>query len=137
MNQETKPSPAPTEPPPVGSIARDTRTGDVGRVMPRPMAGLVRISSLSILVTLRPIQGGLEWDVPIEHVERISDAERWIRRCNGQPEDGIPISRQGLLIVLGTSRNIRADEASTITWTAAGREFTAEPVRVDAHAASA
>ncbi len=59
------------EPPPVGSIARDTRTGHVGRVMPRVMAGLLRISSLPILVTLCPVGGGLEWDVPIEHVERL------------------------------------------------------------------
>jgi hypothetical protein len=63
------------EPPPVGSIARDTRTGHVGKVMPRVMAGLVRISSLPILVTLRPLGGGLEWDVPIEHVEIIKHAE--------------------------------------------------------------
>lgn len=59
------------KPPPVGSIARDTRTDRIGKVMPRVMADLVRISSLPILVTLRPIKGGLEWDVPIKNIERL------------------------------------------------------------------
>lgn len=59
------------EPPPVGSVARDTRTGHVGKVMPRVMAALVRHPGVPVLVTLRPVGGGLEWDVPIEHVERL------------------------------------------------------------------
>jgi hypothetical protein len=118
----------PHEPPPVGSIARDSRTGRVGHVMPRVVAALVRHPGRPILVTLRPPAGGLEWDVPLEHVQSISNAERWTRRCNGQPAEGIPISRRGLLVVLGTSRNVQADGTGTITWSSGTGDFSAEPI---------
>lgn len=116
------------EPPPVGSVARDTRSGHVGKVMPRVVSALLRNSSLPVLVTLRPPAGGLEWDVPIEHVESINSSEEWVRRCNGQPAEGIRMSRRGLLVVLGTSHHVRADSTGVITWSSTAGQFTAEPV---------
>lgn len=116
------------EPPPVGSVARDTRTGDVGRVMPRVISALVRHPSLPVLVTLRPLGGGLEWDVPVEQVESINAAEMWTRRCNGQPIEGVLVSRRGLLVVLQTSHHVRADALGVITWIGTAGQFTAEPV---------
>lgn len=97
--------------------------------MPRVVSALLRDPSLPILVTLRPLGGGLEWDVPIEHAESISSAEQWVRRCNGQPAEGIRMSRRGLLVVLGTSHGIRADAGGIIIWSSTAGQFTAEPVQ--------
>jgi hypothetical protein len=55
--------------------------------------------------------------------------ERWLRRCNGQPAAGIPISSRGLGIVLAGSSDVERGADGTISWTSAGRRFTAEPVR--------
>ncbi|KPI30518.1 hypothetical protein OK074_6676 [Actinobacteria bacterium OK074] len=48
-----------TEKPDIGTIAKDTRNGKVGRVM----------GHVGRYIQLRPLKGGLEWDVPPEHVE--------------------------------------------------------------------
>ncbi|KPI02190.1 hypothetical protein OK074_5374 [Actinobacteria bacterium OK074] len=45
--------------PAVGTAARDTRSGKVGRVM----------ANVGGYVQLRPLTGGVEWDVPPEHIE--------------------------------------------------------------------
>jgi hypothetical protein len=55
----------------------------------------------------------------------------WLRRCEGQPADGIEVNRYALRAVLAASENVEADEDDVITWSAAGRKFTAEPVQDD------
>lgn len=55
-------------------------------------------------------------------------AERWVRRCNGQPAVGIPVSARGLRIVLAGSSDISAEESGVISWTSSARRFTAEPI---------
>lgn len=63
--------------------------------------------------------------------------EKWLRRCNGQPADGIPVTRADLLTVLAASTDVRIDERGVISWaaprilTTRDRRFTAEPVRDD------
>lgn len=59
-------------------------------------------------------------------------AEQWLRRCNGQPEAGKPVSARGLRTVLASSKNVRVKADGTIMWTAAAGQFSAEPVRGDA-----
>ena len=67
-----------------------------------------------------------------EMLDRISTAETWLRRCNEQPPEGKPISRQGLRVVLATSSAVATRADGVITWRLDGRTFTAEPVRDDA-----
>lgn len=55
-------------------------------------------------------------------------AEKWRRRCNGQPTEGILIHTAGLRAVLASSDNVTVGAGGVITWWAGGREFTAEPV---------
>jgi hypothetical protein len=59
MNQETKHR----------DLARDTRDGKVGEVMAEPG------QASRHHYYLRPVGGGLEWDVRAEHVEIIKRAE--------------------------------------------------------------
>lgn len=56
-------------------------------------------------------------------------ASQWVRRCNGKPAVGKPVSARGLRIVLASSSNVRAEADGTIKWSATAGEFTAEPVR--------
>jgi hypothetical protein len=51
--------------PDIGTIAKDTRNGKVGRVM----------GHVGRYVQLRPLKGGLEWDVPPEHVEPVTASD--------------------------------------------------------------
>lgn len=53
----------------------------------------------------------------------------WLRRCEGQPADGIEVNRYALRAVLAASENVEVDENDVITWNAGGRKFSAEPVR--------
>jgi hypothetical protein len=59
-------------------------------------------------------------------------AEKWRRRCNGQPSEGMPVGRIELRRVLSTSAAVAAGPNGVITWRANGRSFTAEPVGDDA-----
>jgi hypothetical protein len=63
--------------------------------------------------------------------EITSGADQWLRRCNGKPKAGIPVSQHGLRIVLGSSRDVTVDACGVISWTGAAGKFTAEPVRND------
>lgn len=54
--------------------------------------------------------------------------QMYLRRCNGQPAGGIPISSRGLDIVLAGSKDVQRAADGTVRWTSAGRRFTAEPV---------
>lgn len=63
----------------------------------------------------------------LDEITAISD--QWLRRCNGYPKAGIPISQHGLRIVLGGSSHVTADAHGVISWTAEAGKFTAEPVR--------
>jgi hypothetical protein len=47
--------------PDIGSTAKDTRNGSVGRVMGK-VGGYIQ---------LRPLEGGREWDVPPECIESV------------------------------------------------------------------
>lgn len=55
-------------------------------------------------------------------------AEKWRRRCGGQPAEGILIDAAGLRVVLAASAAVSVGPGGVITWRANGREFTAEPV---------
>lgn len=59
-------------------------------------------------------------------------AEVWRRRCNGQPQEGILMSRRQLLAILSISNAVATGAGGLITWRADGRVFTAEPVRDEA-----
>lgn len=56
-------------------------------------------------------------------------SEEWRRRCNGQPQAGVPMSARGLRIVLASSSDVRANKGGVISWTSSGQRFTAEPVQ--------
>lgn len=58
----------------------------------------------------------------------IATAEKWLRRCNGKPAEGIPVSGAQLRAVLDTSPGVRFDRQGRIAWRGDGRAFTAEPV---------
>lgn len=65
-----------------------------------------------------------------EMLDRITGiAQHWLRRCNKQPPQGMPISRRELRVMLAMSAAVAARADGVITWRANGREFTAEPVR--------
>jgi hypothetical protein len=55
-------------------------------------------------------------------------AEKWRRRCNGMPTEGILIDAAGLRAVLASSADVAAGTDGAITWRSNGRRFTAEPV---------
>jgi len=61
-----------------------------------------------------------------------SIAEKWLRKCNGQPPKGMPTTRFELRLMLMMSSAVVANSDGRITWRADGREFTAEPVRNEA-----
>lgn len=56
-------------------------------------------------------------------------AEKWLRRCNSQPPEGVLTGRADLRAVLAFSTDVAVYDDGTIVWTGAGRRFTAEPVR--------
>lgn len=56
-------------------------------------------------------------------------AEKWRRRCEGQPRGGILVGHAELRVILAMSDAVAASSFGVITWRADGREFTAEPVR--------
>lgn len=64
--------------------------------------------------------------------EIIGVAEQWLRRCNGKPAAGAPVSADRLRVVLANSRNVRTKDDDTIVWSGPAGEFTAKPVRGDA-----
>lgn len=55
-------------------------------------------------------------------------AEEWLRRCNNRPWEGLPVGRANLRVVLAASIDVHVNDRGWITWRAAGRKFTAEPV---------
>lgn len=68
-----------------------------------------------------------------EMVKKITDiAEKWLRRCNKQPPQGMPTTRFELRLMLMMSEAVAADSTGEITWRVDGRTFTAEPVRDEA-----
>lgn len=56
-------------------------------------------------------------------------AEKWRRRCNGLPAEGIPVGADELRAVLTVSTGITVYDDGTITWRGPAGQFTAEPVR--------
>lgn len=56
-------------------------------------------------------------------------AEKWRRRCNGQPAEGILIDAAGLRVVLAASAAVTVGPGGVISWRADGNAFTAELVR--------
>lgn len=67
---------------------------------------------------------------PIEYLDDItSTADQWLRRCNGLPAAGIPVSRGTLRAVLASSGNVSANDNGVITWIGDAGQFTAEPVQ--------
>lgn len=56
-------------------------------------------------------------------------AEKWLRRCNGFPDEGILIGRAGLRVIVSMGESVAADSHGAITWWVNKRKFTAEPVR--------
>lgn len=65
-----------------------------------------------------------------EHLNQITSvAEKWRRRCEGKPHEGVLTDRAGLRVILAMSDAVTASSFGIITWHADGREFTAEPVR--------
>jgi hypothetical protein len=56
-------------------------------------------------------------------------AEKWLRRCNSQPPEGVLTSRADLRAVLAASTDVAVYDDGTIIWVGAGRQFSAEPVR--------
>lgn len=68
-----------------------------------------------------------------EMVNKITSvAERWLRRCNRQPPQGMPTNRFELRLMLMMSQAVAANSNGKIRWRANGRDFTAEPVRDEA-----
>lgn len=55
-------------------------------------------------------------------------AEKWLRRCGGQPREGILISAANLRVILAASNAVTVGPGGVITWHVDGRWFTAEPV---------
>lgn len=61
--------------------------------------------------------------------EITSRAEKWRRRCNGCPIEGILVTARSLRVVLASSANVSADANRVITWTdGSGQRFSAAPV---------
>lgn len=55
-------------------------------------------------------------------------AEKYLRRCNGLPPEGILTDAAGLRVVLATSAAVTIGAGGVITWRHEGRMFTAHPV---------
>lgn len=65
-----------------------------------------------------------------EYLDQITGiAEKWRRRCEGQPRGGILVGHAELRVILAMSDTVTASSFGVITWRADGREFTAEPVQ--------
>lgn len=66
-------------------------------------------------------------------IEITAPAEKWRRRCNGRPADGIPVTRYELRVVLAASVDVKLTPEGFITWRAADNgispQFTAKPVQ--------
>lgn len=106
------------------ALAVDTRDNRVGKVM-----ATGDVPGAQGQWWLRPIGGGLEWSVPREHVAEIaSGAEKWLRRCNKQPLEGILVGAADLRAVLVISEGVALSGDGTITWRGPAGEFTAKPV---------
>lgn len=64
-------------PKPRRRLARDIRTDRIGEVMPSPYPENLRAPGAPPrAVNLRPIGGGVEWRVPREYVQLISELEQ-------------------------------------------------------------
>lgn len=58
-----------------------------------------------------------------------ADAPRqYLRRCNGQPPEGMPVTGYGPGLVPADSKDVRQDSSGRISWTSGGRWFTLDPV---------
>lgn len=107
-----------------GALAVDTRDNRVGRVM-----ATGDVPGAQGQWWLRPTGGGLEWSVPREYVAEIaSGAEKWLRRCNKLPAEGILVGAADLRAVLVASEGVALDGDGMITWRGTAGEFTAKPV---------
>lgn len=62
-------------------------------------------------------------------LDQIITAEKYRRRCNGKPAEGILVGRAELRAVLAVSAAVTLGPGGVITWRANGRGFSAEPVR--------
>lgn len=56
-------------------------------------------------------------------------AEKWLRRCNGLPEEGILIKAAGLRVILAACTQVTAYDDGSIAWRGPSGLFSAEPVR--------
>jgi hypothetical protein len=56
-------------------------------------------------------------------------AEKWRRRCNGLPEEGILIKGESLRVILAVCPQVTAYDDGSITWRGPSGVFSAEPVR--------
>jgi hypothetical protein len=62
--------------------------------------------------------------------EITAPAEKWRRRCNGYPAEGILITARSLRVVLVERVGVSVNDEGVISWTdGSGRQFTAAPVR--------
>lgn len=62
-------------------------------------------------------------------LDQIITAEKYRRRCNEQPVEGILVGRAELRAVLASSAAVTLGPGGVISWRANGRGFTAVPVR--------
>jgi hypothetical protein len=62
-------------------------------------------------------------------LDQIVTAEKYRRRCNGQPSEGILITAATLRVVLAAIAGVMVKPDGVIAWREDGREFTAEPVK--------
>jgi len=68
-------------------------------------------------------------------LDRVMDpTQRWRRRCNGHPEEGILVGRAELRVVLAASISVSVCSDGTLAWSAPSGRFTAEPVCVETQA---
>lgn len=65
---------------------------------------------------------------PIYIDQLTAGAERWLRRCNNKPGEGIPIGRESLRQQLAISADVKVDGRGWITWPGTAGTFSAEPV---------
>jgi len=61
-------------------------------------------------------------------LDQIMTAEKYRRRCNGYPAEGILVGRADLRAVLATIAAVILGPGGVISWRVNGRGFTAEPV---------
>lgn len=62
-------------------------------------------------------------------LDQMVSAEKYRRRCNGKPAEGILIGGAELRTVLAFSAAVALGPGGVISWRANGRGFTAEPVQ--------